>query len=63
MRHFGYIREGEVKECMLFDHSHYGEADAPYTPAVGMHESAALYLMNRWNTASPVYKYYLGDGK
>jgi hypothetical protein len=63
MRHFGYIREGEVTECMRFDRSHYEEASVPYTPAVGVHESAALYLMNHWNCTRPDYKYYLGDGE
>ncbi len=63
MRHFGYIREGEVTECMRFDRSHYEEADAAYTPVAGMHESAALCLMNLWNRANSAHKYYLGDGE
>ena len=66
MRHKGYIREtfaGGLTECLRFDYAHYGEAATAYTPAAGLHESAALYLMNRWNRASPNYKYYLGDGE
>jgi hypothetical protein len=66
MRYKGYIREtfaGGLTECLHFDYAQYGEANAMYTPAAGMHESAALYLMNRWNRTSPNYKYYLGDGE
>jgi hypothetical protein len=65
MRHKGYVREtfvGGVVECLRFDYTHYGEASALYTPGVGMNESDALYLMNRWNRISPCYKYWLAEG-
>ena len=71
MRHKGYIREtligGSVQENRVegipFLYAHYGEANAMYTPAAGMHETAALYLVNRWNRTSPLHKFYLGDGE
>jgi hypothetical protein len=71
VRHRSYIRQTLVDygavECLRFEYSHYGEASTAFTPAAGMHESAALYLMNKWNGAStnysPNYKYWLEDGE
>lgn len=65
MRHKMYFRlliaEG-ILETKPFDASHYREANALVTPLIGMHESSALSLINKWNRnehSRPKYMYYL----
>jgi hypothetical protein len=62
MRYKGYLRETletGLIECIDFGYAQYGEADVAYTPACGMHESAALGLVNKWNGATTGYKYWI----
>lgn len=68
MRHTGYWSQyvsiqGSEPERHGFTTENYRDAQALFTPLIGLHESGALALVNKWNRESKNRKYWLEVAK